>query len=78
MKVIKFNQQPSLNEAAEVIAQLERDLKDNKIVGFFVAAIGADDETYAYASSTRPVSRLRMGGAMQHALHMFNHGEDGT
>jgi hypothetical protein len=76
MKVVKLDTSPSLDQAAEVLRQLENDLLDGKVVGFFVAAVGPDDMTYAYISSTKPVSRLRLGGAMQHALHMFNHGEE--
>ena len=76
MKVVPFTNTPSLTEAAEVVSKFEHDLIDGKIVGFFIAAVGPNDETYAYTSATRPVSRLRLGGAMQHALHCFNHEED--
>ena len=76
MKIIEFKPANTLSEAAEVIHKFEVDLIDEKIIGFFIAAITPDDDTIVYVSTTRPVSRLRLGGAMQHALHMFNHGED--
>ena len=79
MKLIKFPQSDDKNAmsaAAEVLHQLEVDLLDGKVVGFFIAAIGPEDDTYAYIGTSKPVSRLRMGGAMQHALHTFNHGEE--
>ena len=76
MKIIEINKQPSLKEAAEVLCQFENDLIDDKIAGFFIAAIGPDDSVYAYIGTTKPVSRLRLGGAMQHALHIFNHGDE--
>lgn len=76
MNVIEFPNGNSMDEAAETIQKFESDLLDGKIVGFFIVGIGADDSTYAYVGKTQRMSRLRMGGALQNALHIFNHGEE--
>lgn len=76
MNVIEFKKANTLDDAAEVIHKFESDVLDGKLVGFFIAAVGPDDDTFAYIGTSRPVSRLRLGGAMQHALHIFNHGEE--
>ena len=76
MKVIEFPKENTINEAADVIHKFESDLIDGKIVGFFIVGVDAKDDTYAYVGTTRKVSRLRLGGALQHALHIFNHGEE--
>ena len=76
MRIIDFKPKNTLADAADVIAKFEADLLDGKIAGFFIAAIGPEDDVYAYVSTTRPVSRLRIAGAMQHALHMFTHGDE--
>jgi hypothetical protein len=76
MKIVEFKPANTFAEAAEVLHKFETDLMDGKVAGFFIAALSADDEVTAYVSTTRPVTRLRMAGAMQHALHMFNHGDE--
>lgn len=76
MHVIKLDADDSPEAALAVLKKLEEDLTSGKIVGFFAAGIGPNDETYAYTGSRRKVSRLRLGGAMQHALFAFNQGEE--
>lgn len=76
MKLVEFSPQPTVEKALEIVEALRQDVVAGKIIGFFIVGVSSDDNTYAYVGTTRPVSRLRMGGAMQHALHCFNHGED--
>jgi hypothetical protein len=75
LNVVSFNHRPSLQDALDVIDRLRADVQDGKIVAFFVAALDDSDASIAYCSSTKPVSRLRMSGAMVNALHAFNQGD---
>lgn len=76
MKVVSFNQRPSLQDAYDVIDRLRADVTEGRITAFFVAALNDEDATIAYTSAVKPVSRLRMTGAMSNALHAFNQGEE--
>lgn len=76
MQVVKLEADDSIESALAVLKKLEEDLTSGKIVGFFAAGVGPNDETYAYTGSRRKVSRLRLGGAMQYALFAFNEGEE--
>lgn len=58
-----------------MLDQVRIDIMVGKIDSFFLAGVASDDCVYAYVGSSKPVSRLRMEGAMSNALHMFQHGE---
>ena len=51
--------------------------EDGKIVGFAAVGIEEDDSTRAYVGTSRPVSRLRVIGAMAHFQYLFDRGWDG-
>ena len=76
MKVVQLNTKPTLDTALEVVEALKKDLIDGKVTAFFVAALNDGDETIAYVSSVKGVSRLRMQGAMSQALYHMQTGED--
>lgn len=69
MNVVKLNPAPTKDDALAVIDALRRDVDEGKVVAFFVAGVSPADETIVYASSVKPVSRLRLQGAMGQALH---------
>jgi len=75
MTLVRLNPTPNMNDAMEVLASLKSDLESGKVIAFFAAAVGAEDDTYAYVSSVKPVTQLRLIGAMSHALHMMHHDE---
>lgn len=76
MKVVQFNANPSLEDALSALDGLRKDLESGKVVAFGVAALSPEDETIWYSGSSRPVSRLRLIGAMSNALYHFNRGGD--
>lgn len=69
---------PKLTDAYEVLDQLRKDMESGKVVAFCAAAIGADDVAYAYASATRPVTRLRMQGGIAQLMHDYLAGDVST
>lgn len=62
------NQKPSMESAAETLRVLENHVLDGLIIAFAIVGIGPDDNTKFYTDSVRPVSNLRMIGALHHAL----------
>lgn len=79
MKIVSFNRHPSLQDAIDaidVIDRLRTDVIEGRVIAFLVAGLNDDDATIAYSSATKPVSRLRMTGAMSNTLHAFNQGEE--
>jgi hypothetical protein len=75
MKLLKMNSTSTTYDAIEVIEGLKKDILDGNVVAFFAAAVGKEDDTYAYVGSTKFISQLRLIGAMAHALHMLHHDE---
>lgn len=75
MNVIALNRLPTLEDALGVIDQLRADTEEGKLVAFFAVGIADDDSTNVYVGTTRPISRLRVQGALTFALHSFQHGE---
>ena len=75
MTLVRLNPTPNMGDAMEVLESLKRDVESGKIVAFFAAAVGTEDDTYAYVSSVKPVTQLRLMGAMAHSLHMMHHDE---
>lgn len=75
MKVVELNINPSKEEALSAIDGLRRDIEAGKIIGFAVAAMGPEDTVYWYCGSVRPVTRLRLIGALSNVLHHLNAGD---
>lgn len=75
MKVVTLNQNPTMQDALNTVDILRREIAEGKVVAFFVAGLSDDDACIAYIGSSKPVSRLRVTGAMATALHCFNEGE---
>lgn len=74
MNVVKLNPTPTMDEALAVIDALRRNVEEGQVVAFFVAGVSPTDETIVYASAVKPVSRLRLQGAMGQALHDMHFG----
>lgn len=55
---------PNLQVTLETVQKLKEDLESGRVVAFVCAAVTSDDSVLAYASSVRPVSRLRLQGAV--------------
>jgi len=75
VKVVTLKTAPNPNDALDVLEGLKKDILDGKVVAFFAAAVGNDDDTYAYISATKNVTQLKLIGAMSHALFMVHSGE---
>jgi hypothetical protein len=75
MKLVEFNANPSLEDALAAVDGLRKDVESGKVIAFAVAGVGPDDATLWYCGSARPVSRLRLIGAMTNALYHFNAGD---
>lgn len=73
-----MNESQSFKNAVDVVHQFELDLIDEKIAGFVIAAVAPDDSVLIYAGTPKPVTWLRLIGAMHHALHVFNRSKDGS
>lgn len=76
VKNVPFNQ-PTLEDALCVVESLRKDIESGKVVAFAVVAIEQDDTALVYTGSTRPVTRLRMMGAISHMQHLYMHGGEG-
>lgn len=77
MNVIKsLPQKHDIGDALDVLDKLRKDLESGKIVAFAAVGIAPDDETFAYVSATKSVSRLRMIGATAHLHACYQAGID--
>lgn len=75
MKIVDFNASPSLEDALSALDAIRDDLKAGNIVAFAAAGVGSDDTSFWYCGSSRPVTRLRLIGAMSKALFHFQMGD---
>jgi hypothetical protein len=74
-KLVTLDKTPNKQVALEVIESLRLAIENGEIVAFAAVGIEEDDCTRMWSSSTRPVTRLRMMGAMYNLLHTFNDDE---
>lgn len=58
-------------DALAVLDSLKKCIEDGEIVGFACVGIEPDDVTRTWMATTRPVTNLRMIGAVYHMLHWF-------
>jgi hypothetical protein len=65
-----------VHNAMEVIDSLREAVLSGQVVAFAAVGIEPNDTTRMWATSTQPVSRLRVVGAIAHLGHMYSHGED--
>lgn len=61
--------------ALEVLDKLREAVEVGEVIGFTVVTVDDIDCTTAYASTTKPVTRLRMIGAVATLLHHFHTGD---
>lgn len=58
-------------DALQVLSSLKEMIEKGEIVAFACVGIEPDDVTRTWMASTRPVTNLRMIGAVYHMLHWF-------
>jgi hypothetical protein len=61
-------------DALDVIDDLRRRVMAGEVVAFCLVGIDAQDVARVWTSSTRPVSRLRMMGAIANLEHCYHAG----
>jgi hypothetical protein len=61
----------SKETALEIVESLRKAIEEGEIIGFSAVGIEPDDCTRMWSATTKPVSRLRMMGAMYHLLASF-------
>jgi hypothetical protein len=66
---------PRLGDALGVIDKLRADVESGRIIAFAAVGITPDDDSLAYSSSTRRLTRLRLQGGIAHLLHCCCAGE---
>lgn len=64
-----------MKDAMYVIDSLRDKVKAGGVVAFVVVGLDSEDVTYGWSSTTEPVSRLRMMGAISDVQRAFNNGE---
>jgi len=69
-------QHARVHTALEVLDGLRNAVLSGQVISFAAVGVEPDDTTRMWASSTTPVSRLRMIGALAHMHHAYMHGED--
>jgi hypothetical protein len=74
MKLIHFDGTPTMRDALASIDALRKDVESGQVVCFIAVGVGSDDACVGYTGSSKPVSRLRLTGAMSNLLHQFNAG----
>ena len=57
--------------ALEVLDTLRKAVEDGEIVAFCAVGIEPDDCTRMWSSSVKPVTRLRMIGALTNLMHCY-------
>jgi hypothetical protein len=61
-------------DALAVIEDLRVAIESGEIIAFAAVGVEPDDCTRMWSTSTRPVTRLRMMGAMHNLLHHYTDG----
>ncbi len=74
-KLVHLNRAPSMADALAAVDELRRAIADGMIVSFVAAGVTDRDETYGYCGAVKPVSRLRMQGALAQVQHDYIAGE---
>lgn len=74
-KLVHLNRTPSMADALETIDQLRREIEAGRVIAFAAVAIEQGDECIAYCSAIKPVSRLRLQGAIAQLQHDYIAGE---
>jgi hypothetical protein len=74
-KLVTLNRAPSIADALSAVDALRADLESGKAIAFVGVAITPDDTCMAYCGSVRPVSRLRMQGAIGQLDHDWRAGD---
>ena len=77
MRVAEFNKNPTLEDALAAVDGLRKDIESGKVISFVAVGVGPDDSTTGYCGSSRPVSKLRVTGALFNTLRAFDNGEFG-
>lgn len=77
MKIAQFNNNPTLEDALAAVDGLRKDIESGKIISFVAVGVSSDDATIGYCGSSRPVSKLRVTGALFNTLRAFDGGEFG-
>ena len=73
IRKVDFTRDTTKDVALGVIDTLRKDIEEGRIIGFHCTALEADDTVVVYTSTTRPITRLRMIGALSHGQHMYLH-----
>lgn len=73
---IKIDRDPSREDALEAAKSLVAALEKGEIVAFAAVGIEADDCTRMWSGSSRPVTRLRLMGAMYNLLNHYANGSE--
>lgn len=68
---VKIDRDPSREDALEAAKSLVVALEKGEIVAFAAVGIEADDCTRMWSGSSRPVTRLRLMGAMYNLLNHY-------
>jgi len=66
---------PNVDNLLEVLEIMRQRVLDGTLVAFTAAGLADDDTCYAYAASSKRVTRLRMMGAIAHLQHSYHNGD---
>lgn len=71
IKIAHIEKNPTREQALEAAKSLVTALESGEIVAFGAVGIEADDCTRMWSGSSRPVTRLRMMGALYNLLNHY-------
>lgn len=71
MRVLSFTADPNREECLKAVDALREDLVLGRVIAFSAVAIAPNDEVLSYIGSSRPVTRLRMQGAIGQLFFSF-------
>ena len=69
MKLITLNANPTMKDALEAVDKLRAAIVSGEVGAFVAVGITPADGVLGYCGSSRPVSRLRMQGAIAQLNH---------
>lgn len=64
MNVIPLNQNPTLSDSLATLDKLREDVAAGRIIAFAAVGIDQEDRALAYVGSSKPVSKLKLQGAV--------------
>jgi hypothetical protein len=77
MKVVQLvpkESKPDIQNVLNALDHMRKRVESGEIIGFSAIGLTDDDQTYGWSAVVKPISRLRMSGALSSLLFHYHNG----